>query len=434
MREDPTIRIGDLADGIRGVSYRPEHLQEDFGRDRTVLLRSTNIQDGQLDFTSIQIVPSYLVKPAQSVGEGDLVVCMSNGSKALVGKAARYKGEYGAPLTVGAFCSVFHPKTESDSAFLRHVFQGEQFRRSIDIILSGSAINNLKNSDVEGISIRAHSPTERATIADILDAIDDAILETDTVIEKLLLVHQGLVHDLTTLGLSKSGEIRRADQLEEFHETDLGPLPHSWCVKSIGRMAKDLALGTAARGANDGQDQLRLLKMGNLGWDALDTSTCELIDVDRVVHWKDALLLDGDLLFNTRNTPELVGKTAAYDQDDQRTVCDNNILRIRFPSEEMDGRFAAAYMANGRGKSRLMTLATGTTSVAAIYWRDLRDFQLPVPPREEREEIVRRLQVSRDTIRREKESRVKLSNLREGLRDDLLTGRKPVVAIREAAE
>ena len=100
----------------------------------------------------------------------------------------------------------------------------------------------------------------------------------------------------------------------------------------------------------------------------------------------------------------------------------------------MDGRFAAAYMANGLGKARLLSLATGTTSVAAIYWRDLRDFKLPVPPREEREEIDRRLRISRDRICREQDLRAKMSNLREGLRDDLLTGRKPVLAIREAAE
>lgn len=330
---------------------------------------------------------------------------------------------------------VLRPKPGVDPSFAGHVLRSETVFLEAERLTEGTRMPRTSWKTLSKIEIFA--PSDRSAqklIADILDAIDDAILESYAVIEKLMLVHQGLVHELTTLGLSNSGEIRCPDQPEEFHETDLGLLPNSWCVKPIGRVANDLALGTGTRGANDGQDQLRLLKMGNLGWDAVDTSTCELIDVKRVVRWKEALLLDGDLLFNTRNTPELVGKTAAYEQDDRRTVCDNNILRIRFPIEEMDGRFAAAYMANGLGKSRLMALATGTTSVAAIYWRDLRDFKLPIPPREEREEIVRRLQVSRDRIRREKEYRAKLSNLREGLRDDLLTGRKPVAAIREVAE
>lgn len=330
---------------------------------------------------------------------------------------------------------VLRPKPGIDPSFAGHVLRSETVFSEAERLTEGTRMPRTSWKTLSGIEVFAPSePRAQKLIADILDAIDDAILETDALISKLLLIHQGLVHDLTTLGVSEKGEIRHADQAEKFRETDLGTLPVSWSVESIGRMANDLTLGTAARGANDGKVQLRLLKMGNLGWDTLDTSTCELIDVERVVHWRDAVLLDGDLLFNTRNTPELVGKTAAYDQDDHGTVCDNNILRIRFPAEKMDGRFAAAYMANGLGKSRLLALATGTTSVAAIYWRDLRDFKLPVPPREERVEIVRRLQVSRDRIRRERECRAKLSDLREGLRGDLLTGSKPVVAIREAAE
>ena len=113
---------------------------------------------------------------------------------------------------------------------------------------------------------------------------------------------KGLFNDLTTLGVGAHGAIRQAEQPEEFRETELGPLPRSWGTDSIGRLANNLALGTAARGATDGKNKLRLLKMGNLGWDTLDTSNCELIDVERVVRWRDALLLDGDLMFNTRNT------------------------------------------------------------------------------------------------------------------------------------
>jgi type I restriction enzyme, S subunit len=330
---------------------------------------------------------------------------------------------------------VLRPKNGVDASFAGHVLRSETVFFEAERMTEGTRMPRTSWKTLSSIEVFAPSDTSaQKLIAHILDAIDNAVLETDSLVSKLLLIHQGLVHDLTRLGVSENGDTRRAERAAEFRETELGLLPLSWGVDSVGRLANDLALGTAARGMTDGKDQLRLLKMGNLGWDTLDTSICEMIDVQRVVRWRDAVLLDGDLLFNTRNTPELVGKTAAYDQEDRKTVCDNNILRIRFPGEKMDGRFAAAYMANGLGKARLLALATGTTSVAAIYWRDLRHFKLPVPPREEREEIVRRLGASRDRIRRERDFRAKISDLREGLRDDLLSGRKPVVAIREAPE
>ena len=330
---------------------------------------------------------------------------------------------------------VLRPKPGVDHSFAGHVLRSETVFTESERMTEGTRMPRTSWKTLSEIEVFAPSDLlAQKLIADVIDAIDDEVLATDAILAKLLLVHQGLVHDLTTLGVNDKGEIRHPDQAQHFRKTELGTLPALWGVEPVGRIANDLALGTAARGTNDGKDQLRLLKMGNLGWDTLDTSDFELIDVERVARWRDALLVDGDFLFNTRNTPELVGKTAAYDQLDLGTVCDNNILRIRFPTEKMDGRFAAAYMANGLGKSRLLALATGTTSVAAIYWRDLREFKLPVPPREEREEIVRRLQHSRDRIRREKVYRAKLSDLREGLRDDLLTGRRPVMAIREPAE
>lgn len=186
---------------------------------------------------------------------------MSNGSKAPVGKAARHDGEYGAPLAVGAFCAVFHPGTVRDSALLRRVFQGDQVRRSIGIIPSGRAIKTLKISDVESMAIVGHALSERARTADVRDAIDSAILAADAVLARLMPVRQGLVHDMAKLGLNEKGEIRRTDQAEDIHATELGALPVSWGVDSKGRMANDLALGTAAQGAKDGKDRPRLLKM-----------------------------------------------------------------------------------------------------------------------------------------------------------------------------
>ena len=105
--------------------------------------------------------------------------------------------------------------------------------------------------------IEVFAPSDRGAqklIADVLDAIDDAVFATDEVLAKLALIHQGLVHDLTTLGVNEKGETRHADQTEDFRETELGVSPVSWGVDSVGRMANDLALGTAARGANDGKD------------------------------------------------------------------------------------------------------------------------------------------------------------------------------------
>jgi len=55
-------------------------------------------------------------------------------------------------------------------------------------------------------------------------------------------------------------------------------------------------------------------------------------------------------------------------------------------------------------------------------------------PKDEQDEITRRLDALGGEIESYQIERFKLMALRDGLRDDLLTGRKPVVAILEAAE
>jgi len=416
MREGSTIRIGDLADGVRGVSYRPEHLQEDFGRDRTVLLRSTNIQDGQLDFASIQIVPSYLVKPAQAVREGDLVVCMSNGSKALVGKAARYCGEYGAPLTVGAFCSVFHPKTESDSAFLRHVFQGEQFRRSIDIILSGSAINNLKNSDVQGISITGHGPAERAKIADVLDAIDDAVLETDVLIEKHEAIRLGLLDDL----ISIPGQIGNSDAPDT-----LGSL--------VAAISSGCSVNADDRPPSAGE--FGVLKTSAVGGGRFRPFESKAVWPREVTRLKCPVEA-GMILFSRMNTPQLVGENAFVDQDHPGLFLPDRLWAIRVMEDAgVLPEWVATILQTRQARAFITGEATGTSgsmkNIARTSLLRLPVRKLPHADQVDAMKAVHALQAEIDALMSE---RGKLAALRLGLRDDLLTGRKPVVAIREAAE
>lgn len=114
------VSLALLAEGIRGVSYRPEHLRERKTTNSTVLLRSTNIQGGRLNFDDVQIVPSWLVSIEQRARPQDLAVCMSNGSRALVGKAAVFGDEAASTdLTVGAFCAIFRAKRAIDSRYLK---------------------------------------------------------------------------------------------------------------------------------------------------------------------------------------------------------------------------------------------------------------------------------------------------------------------------
>ena len=160
---------------IRGVSYKPENICENESDNTIRLLRSTNIQNRELNDKDLIILPKKLVKPMQVLMDGDLAICMANGSKSLVGKSAPYKPN-DADYTVGAFCALFRPLKSVSSSFVKFLFESNQYQSQLLVILAGSSINNLKGSDIESINIDAPLHyKEQQKIAAVLSAADAEI-------------------------------------------------------------------------------------------------------------------------------------------------------------------------------------------------------------------------------------------------------------------
>lgn len=76
----------------------------------------------------------------QLISSKDIIVCMSNGSKRLVGKSSRLQqrgNKY--DYFVGAFCSTFSPTGRVDPDFLFYIFQSPVFKQQVKEALEGSA-------------------------------------------------------------------------------------------------------------------------------------------------------------------------------------------------------------------------------------------------------------------------------------------------------
>ncbi|WP_414150098.1 restriction endonuclease subunit S [Acetobacterium carbinolicum] len=101
------------------------------------------------------------------------------------------------------------------------------------------------------------------------------------------------------------------------------------------------------------------------------------------------LTKDGDFLFNTRNSRELVGKNAIWKEiSDEIILFNNNIMRVRFITNVIS-IYVAYYFNSIKGKSDLEKIKKVTTNVAAIYAKDLKKILIPIPSIQEQQEIVR---------------------------------------------
>ncbi len=161
-------RLKSIGDFYRGLSYSKSNVMQ-YGN---LVVRSNNIKAGKLNTSSdLQFVDKEIPNDIRLINN-DIVVCMANGSKELVGKSASYNDDYVGNITVGAFCSIFRPK----SVIAKYIFSTNQYRSYLHMLLTGTNINNLKNSDLANLIFKVPSSVEeQQKIADFLSSIDEKL-------------------------------------------------------------------------------------------------------------------------------------------------------------------------------------------------------------------------------------------------------------------
>ena len=190
------IFLSEMGIIVRGVGYKPEDLLEKVDLNSCIILRSNNISNGKINYDDIRILPKMKVRETQILKIDDFAVCMSNGSKDLVGKASRFYG-FNVDVAVGSFCAGFRPKNKEFSDVLQHLFASENYRQKIKRTLSGSAINNLKPSDIEEIFFRFDwsSSKTKETIGK-LNHINDSRMYIENKIRSSLSLQKSLINQI----------------------------------------------------------------------------------------------------------------------------------------------------------------------------------------------------------------------------------------------
>ncbi|NHF74889.1 restriction endonuclease subunit S domain-containing protein [Paracoccus xiamenensis] len=194
-------RLGSLGVCLRGVSYDGSaDLFETETPDSIMLLRANNVQNGEIVYFDVQHVRKERVKPVQCLKRGDVLVCMANGSRALVGKAGVFWDGDGSTYTFGAFMGCFRPAAGAAAdGYVPFLFQSDEYRNQLNVILSGSAINNLAPSQILGFSFKMpmdHS--EQRAITAVLSDLDAEIQTLESRLAKARAVKEGMMQNLLT--------------------------------------------------------------------------------------------------------------------------------------------------------------------------------------------------------------------------------------------
>lgn len=183
------VNLGDIGNCVIGLTYSPNDVSK-FG---TLVLRSSNVQNGQLAYKDNVYVDMSLPERV-IVKEGDILICVRNGSRRLIGKCALIdKNSEGHAF--GAFMSVFRTKLYP---FIFYQFQSNLIQNQIQENM-GATINQITNKDLKSFTVMLpENIREQTAIATVLSDIDTEIQALQERLEKTRDIKQGLMQQLLT--------------------------------------------------------------------------------------------------------------------------------------------------------------------------------------------------------------------------------------------
>lgn len=169
--------------------------------------------------------------------------------------------------------------------------------------------------------------------------------------------------------------------------TGLPELPDNWYIATIDQISSGVEYGSSAKCTSEPVG-VPVLRMGNILQGRLVTENLKYLP-DSHSEFPRLLLRRGDLLFNRTNSAELVGKTAVYNGMPVRASFASYLIRVRFLELEPD--FISAFINSAFGRSWVRRVVSQQVGQANVNGSKLKALTVPLPPREEQEEICSRL-------------------------------------------
>ena len=352
----PSVALGDVAEFIRGLTYKPADLMENFSDGSIVCMRTANVQK-TLDETDLLSIPRVLVKnQSKLLQEGDLLVSTAN-SWNLVGKCCWVPSLAYAAAAGGFIATLRGNQKKVDLRYLYHWFSSPDTQ--VDVRNCGRQTTNISNMDISqclALEISLPPLPEQRRIAAILDKADALRAKRREAIAKL-------------------DKLLEAVFLEVFGDPVTNP--KGWPMGTIGDLLDSVKYGSSEKAVLQGE--IPMLRMNNLTYAGeMDLKDLKYINSDKAEEKYTVRL--GDILFNRTNSKELVGKTAVYDGPIPMAYA-GYLVRAR-TSPENAPEYIAAFLNSSYGKATLRAMCKSIVGMANINAREFQAIAIPLPPSE----------------------------------------------------
>jgi type I restriction enzyme S subunit len=379
--------LGDLGQVKVGLTYKPENVSE-FG---TLVLRSSNIQNDRLAFHD-NVFVDIPVGEGATVHAGDLLICVRNGSRRLIGKTAMIdQNAHG--MAFGAFMSAFRSDL---NPYLIWLFQSQIIQEQIEENL-GATINQITNATLKRFKIPLpDDPQEQEAIAEALSDADALIEGLERLIAKKRLIKQGAMQDLLTAKC----------RLPEFSG--------EWVETTVAGCARISRIGCNPIGEPE-----QVFEHYSLP--AFDAGPAPAFEKGKEIQSNKFRVPEGALLVSKLNPR--IPRIWAPSITSGHAVCSTEFV-VLIPSENVEREFLKQVFLSPHMTDEMTYRATGTTGshqrIAPTTFAALR---ISLPAQEEQQVIAAVLGDMDAEIQALDTRLEKARQVKEGMMQNLLTGR-----------
>lgn len=385
---------------LNGLTYTPDNVKN----NGLLVLRSSNIQNNQLSLEDTLYV-NCIVEDEKKIKDGDIMICVRNGSAALIGKCAQAHRDYDA--TFGAFMAVLRG---NHNDYILQILQQGTIQKEI-IKNSGATINQITNGDFKLVKIAfPTSNDEEIAIASSLSNVDKLISSLEKLITKKKAIKQGAMQELLTGKRRLPGFVGK------------------WQLFVFGDLFDFIPNNAFTRAQMDVSGRVKNIHYGDIltkygAYISADSKDIPYIakEIDLSRFSEKCYLQSGDLVIADTAEDETVGKALEVINVECPMLAGQHTLLCR-PKVRFAEKFLGYYLNGACYHDQLIPYIVGT-KVSSVSKASMAQTALVVPDYEEQQAIAEILSNMDSEIEALKQKLAKYRQVKQGMMQQLLTGK-----------
>ena len=324
-----------------------------------------------------------------------------------------------------------------DHRYMYHVLRSRVFEEFLEDNLAGSTIKHLYQHIFERFQFPIPEYSEQCAISEFLDLIESAVDAANASIFKQQRIKTGLMQELLTKGIDESGQIR-SEETHEFRDSQVGRIPEHWSVATVDELLADVdpamrsgPFGSALLKSEFVESGIPVLGIDNVHRERFEKHYSRFVTAEKAAELARYFVRPNDVMISIMGT---VGRSCVVPIGIGRALSSKHVWTLTFDPEIYSPALACWQFNYAPWVQRHFLKDVQGGIMSAIRSETLRNTIFPVPPRDELDRIETMLKGVSDGIETSEGRLNKLRHLRDGLMQDIMSGKVRTNSVTEPME